>query len=67
MLQVAELGLDITSVHALALQAVPPVAHPQKFPAPSVVALQAAADVKANVVQAAATVHEVPLKAHVER
>ena len=41
-------------MHALALHALPPVAYPQEFPAPSLAALQAAADVKLNVSQAAA-------------
>lgn len=66
-MHVATLGLAIGSVHALAEQAVPPVAQPQKLPAPSVVALQAAKDVKENVVHAAAATQAVPLNAHVER
>ena len=62
-MHVEALGLGIASVQALALHAVPPVAHPQAFPAPSVVALQAVKDVKEYDEQAAAAVQAVPLKA----
>ena len=40
------LGFCISSVQAFTLHVVPPAAHPHAFPAPSVVALQAAKDVK---------------------
>lgn len=40
--QVAALGFGKASVQSFALHADPPVAHPQGFPAPSVVALHAA-------------------------
>lgn len=55
--QVVALGLEITSVHALALQALAPVAYPHKLPAPSLVALQATADVNVYVEQAVAATH----------
>ena len=66
-MHVAALGVGIVSVHSLALHVVPPVAHTQAFPAPSVVALQAAKDVKEYVAQAAAGAQAVPLKAQVDR
>lgn len=44
-MHVAALGLGIASPHALALQAVPPVAQPQATPASDVIALQAANEV----------------------
>lgn len=63
-MQLAALGLDMISVHAFALQAIPPVAYPHELPAPSVVVLHAVADVKLNDVQTVATTHYVPLNEH---
>ena len=57
-------GLVIASVHALDLHATPPVAHPQRFPAPSEVKLQEANEFRGYVEQADATKQEVPLNAH---
>ena len=45
-MHVAAFRFDIESVQAFALHVVPPVTHPHAFPAPSVVALQAAKDVR---------------------
>ena len=56
--------MGIASVHAFTLHAIPAVAHPQAFPAPSVVALQRANVAKLYDVQAAATAHALPLYAH---
>ena len=65
-MQVPAEGLGIISLHALTLQVIPAVNHPQAFPAPSVVALH-----KANVFneydeQAAATAQRLPLYAQFE-
>ena len=53
-MQVAALGLGTASVQDLALQATPPVAHPQECPAPSVVELHIAKVLKAYDEHAAA-------------
>ena len=57
------LGFVISSVQVLTLHVVPPAAHPQAFPAPSVVALQASNDVRLYDVHGVATTQIVPLKA----
>ena len=64
-MHVAADGVGIASEHAFILHAIPPVAHPQAFPAPSVVALQRAKVFNAYVVHAAVAAQAVPLKAHV--
>ena len=66
-MQLAALGLDMTSVHAFTLQRIAPVAYPHKLPAPSEFALQAAADDNEYDVQGVAAIQAVPLNAHVAR
>ena len=63
-MQVAAVASGTLSVHPFALHAVPPVAHPQALPAPSVVALHKTNEFKLYVVQAASTAQVLPLKTH---
>lgn len=65
--QIVADGLDIVSVHSLALQFEPPVTHPQAFPAPSLEALQLAKLFKAYDEHRLATAQIFPLNAQVER
>ena len=65
--QVVADGLVIVSVHSLALQARPPVTHPQAFPAPSLVALQITKLLKAYDEQRPAIAQFTPLNAQEER